>query len=95
MSQETIWERSFGNGASLLSLLMKLYALISNYKDESVNHRYPAEWISFHVPGSSGGRDHSVCDRHYGPRQHLKDGVSSFSLSLLPFLRHLKDYGMP
>lgn len=56
MSRETICERSFGNGTSLHSLLRKLCALTSNCEGESVNCKYPAEWISFHVPGSSGGK---------------------------------------
>jgi len=50
------WERSFGNDTLLLSLLMKPYAIISNYKDENVNHKYPDEWVSFHMPGSSDGK---------------------------------------
>lgn len=29
------------------------------------------------------------------PWQHLKDGISPFSLSLLPFLHQLMDQGMP
>lgn len=54
--QEIICERSFGNYTSLLSLLMKLCVSVSNYKDEGMNRKYAAEWISFHVPGSSGGQ---------------------------------------
>lgn len=35
---------------------MKLCVLVSNYKDESMNRKNAAEWISFHMPGSSGGQ---------------------------------------